>query len=52
MCVWLVASAGGVIRSTDRLLTVAVQVGQKEQGRLETVLPDYSPYVSAKFVTE
>ena len=24
----------------------------KEQGKVETVLPDYSPYVSAKFVTE
>lgn len=24
----------------------------KEQGKVETVLPDYSPYVSAKFVQE
>ena len=24
----------------------------KEQGKVETVLPDYSPYVSAKYVTE
>ena len=24
----------------------------KEQGKVETVLPDYSPYISAKFVTE
>ena len=24
----------------------------KEQGKIETVLPDYSPYVSAKFVQE
>ena len=24
----------------------------KEQGKVETVLPDYSPYVSAKFVAE
>ena len=24
----------------------------KEQAKVETVLPDYSPYVSAKFVTE
>jgi taurine transport system substrate-binding protein len=24
----------------------------REQGKVETVLPDYSPYVSAKYVTE
>lgn len=23
-----------------------------EQGKVETVLPDYAPYVSAKYVTE
>ena len=37
---------------TDYLAIADTAVFLKEQGKVEAVLPDYAPYVSAKFIPE